>query len=107
MLTAISLKGALMEGHGATVDTLCYLLMLLSKHPGHLANMRKEHDTTFSPCLSTIKQMLLATSSKLQDLPYTEAVLRETLRLFPVGMPLRKAASGATIRRGPGTSCWR
>ena len=98
MLTATSLKGALMGGHGTTVDTLCYLFMLLSEHPRHLADMRKEHDSIFSPCLSTTKQMLLAAPSKLQDLPYTEAVLRETLRLFPVGMPLREATPGETIR---------
>lgn len=84
-------------GHGTTVDTLCYVLMFLSKHLDHLAKMREEHDNTFSPSIATTKEILLSNPSKLQDLPYTEAILRETLRLFPVGMPLREAEPGSTI----------
>lgn len=71
--------------------------MFLPAHPDHLIKMREEHDTIFSPSLATTKEMLLSDPSKLQDLPYTEAILRETLRLFPVGMPLREAEPESTI----------
>ena len=73
------------------------MLMLLTKDPKMMAKMRQEHDEVFSPDHETTKQMLLANPEKLQEIPYTNAIIRETLRLFPVGIPLRSAEEGSTI----------
>lgn len=73
------------------------MLMLLSKHPEIMQQMRDEHDAVFGKDPEDTKATLLQTPEKLQDLPKTEAIIKETLRLFPVGFPLREADRGSTL----------
>lgn len=73
------------------------MTMFLSQYPKIMQKIREEHDAVFSLGHETTKQMLLGSPEKLQDLPYTNAVIRETLRLFRVGIPLREPGSGATL----------
>lgn len=92
-----NIKGLLLGGHGTTTDTLCFIYMLLSQHPDAVQRLQEEHDRIFSPNMDTTMQMMEDSPHKLQELEYTAAVIKETLRLFPVGFGLREAYQGATV----------
>ncbi|KAG9231339.1 cytochrome P450 [Amylocarpus encephaloides] len=96
-MVTTNLKGLLVGGHSTTNDTLCYALMLLSKSPSAITKLRAEHDLVFSPSPSETLSILSDNPSKLDELEYTTAVIRETLRLFPIGFTVRQAPAGAKL----------
>lgn len=72
--------------------------MLLSRNPDVVEKMRQEHIAEFGSDSKTAIDVLLESPEKLQNLPYTDAVIRESLRLFPVGFGVREAAApGQTL----------
>lgn len=96
-LLVTNLKGLLVGGAGTTTDTLCFASMLLSKNPKCLAKLRAEHDRIFAPSHGQTVAILTESPHKLAELEYTQAVISETLRLFPVGGSLREGRPGATL----------
>jgi cytochrome P450 len=78
-------------GHGTTTDTLCFIYILLSIHPEAMHRLREEHDRIFDPDVNITVAILRQTPQKTSELEYTTAVIKETLRLFPVGFSIRKA----------------
>jgi cytochrome P450 len=105
-----SIKGLLVGGHGTTTDTLCvstnfhifnefankfqYIFMLLSKSPDVVEKLREEHARVFHSDFGETLNILRESPQKLNDLEYTNAVIQETLRLFPVGFGVREAEEG-------------
>ncbi|KAH8195130.1 hypothetical protein TruAng_010713 [Truncatella angustata] len=96
-LLVTQVKGLLLGGQGTTVDTLCFVYMLLSKNHEVLRKLRHEHDSVFGRNTGEALEILEDNPSRLNDLEYTSAVIKETLRLFPVGFGVRKAPPGATV----------
>ncbi|KAH7129285.1 cytochrome P450 [Dactylonectria macrodidyma] len=92
-----NVKAMLLGGHGTTTDTLCYIYLLLSKSPEVVDKLIQEHQTVFGLEFDATVEMLQNAPELLQELPYTEAVIKETLRLFPVGFGVREAAHGAIL----------
>lgn len=82
--------------HVASTDhiSLKHLHMLLSKSPGVAQKMREEHDRVFGKDLETTLETLKESPMKLNELEYTTAVLKEALRLFPVGFGVKEAPAG-------------
>lgn len=62
-------------GHETTSNTLSWALYLLSQHPEIEAKLHEEVDTVLGGRLPTL--------TDLRDLPYTNRVIKETLRLYP------------------------
>ncbi|KAK4450502.1 cytochrome P450 [Podospora aff. communis PSN243] len=97
-LVTPNLKGLLAGGQSTTSDALCHTHLLLSLHPAILTRLRKEHSSLFPPSLaetvSTITMNPALTSAS--SLPYTTAILQETLRLFPAGFTSREAPPDVT-----------
>ena len=90
-----SLKALLLGGHGTTTDTFIFAIMFLSIYPDIMNKLREEHDAHFSPDIyATIKE-LVTSPSKTNELSYTSAVIKETLRFYPVGFTIRKPPGGA------------
>ena len=81
--TMSQIKLFLFSGHDTTSSTVCYIFYILSTHPAILALVRAEHASVLSP--DPLKTASLITSSPflLNKLPYTLAVIKETLRLYP------------------------
>ena len=96
-LAVTNIKALLLGGHGTTTDTLCYTYLLLSTHPPVLAQLRAEHDAVFSRDRARTLAQLHAAPHTLNNLAYTTAVIKETLRLFPIGFSLRAADPGVTV----------
>ncbi|EWZ47094.1 hypothetical protein FOCG_11137 [Fusarium oxysporum f. sp. radicis-lycopersici 26381] len=89
-----NLKTMLLGGHSTSMSTLCFLFMLLSKAPDVVEKMHREHIEQLgaSPTVT-----LLDNPSMLRRLPYTEAVIKESPRLYPLGSDLKQAPPGTTI----------
>lgn len=75
-------------GFETTALTLTYCIYLLSKHPEHLAKLQQEVDE--------LKEHIIY--DDLQCLPYTAAVVSESLRLYPpVTTVVRRAAQNVKV----------
>ncbi|KAI0414002.1 cytochrome P450 monooxygenase [Xylaria grammica] len=85
------LRMFLYAGHDTTSSTLLYCILLLSEHPNVLSKLRAEHDEVFGKGLSTedYVQAIENDPSIMNQIPYTLAVVKEVLRLFPPAGSLR------------------
>ena len=92
-------------GHDSTSSTICYALHLLSQNSEALSRIRSEHDQILGADVSRASAMLEAYPKLLNDLPYTTAVVKEVLRLFPPAASSRQGKSGTWINDDLGTAC--
>ncbi|KAI1363664.1 cytochrome P450 monooxygenase [Xylaria arbuscula] len=85
------LRMFLYAGHDTTSSTLLYCILLLSEHPEVLSKLRAEHDKVFGKGLSTEDYVRVIENdpSIMNRIPYTLAVIKEVLRLFPPAGSLR------------------
>ncbi|KAI0391309.1 cytochrome P450 [Xylariaceae sp. FL0594] len=85
------LRMFLYAGHDTTSSTLLYCFLMLSKHPKVLANLRKEHAEVFGANLlvEDYVQIIRKNPPLLNQIPYTLAVIKEVLRIFPPAGSLR------------------
>lgn len=81
---ASQMKLFLFAGHDTTATTICYVYHLLSCNPSALKLVRAEHDMVFGKDTTRIISIITSKPHLLNQLPYTLAVIKETLRLFPV-----------------------
>ncbi|OGM46403.1 hypothetical protein ABOM_004743 [Aspergillus bombycis] len=72
---------------------LSYCLMLLHQYPGIAQRVRAEHNHIFSPDRDITLQLLKTNPERLNQLVFTFAVIKETLRLFTMGVILRQPNS--------------
>ncbi|KAI8279519.1 putative sterigmatocystin biosynthesis P450 monooxygenase stcS [Colletotrichum sp. SAR11_240] len=90
-LLVVNLKTLLLGGHGTTTDAFTYTVMLLGLHPEAMRRMREEHDAVFPAGLQESAEMLRTNPAKTNELEYTTAVIKETMRFYPVGFSTRIA----------------
>ncbi|KAH0432658.1 hypothetical protein CcaCcLH18_06234 [Colletotrichum camelliae] len=90
-LLVVNLKTLLLGGHGTTTDAFTYTVMLLGLHPEAMRRMREEHDAVFPAGLHESAAMLRTNPAKTNELEYTTAVIKETMRFYPVGFSTRIA----------------
>nr|AAC49203.1 putative p450 monooxygenase [Aspergillus nidulans] len=94
---APQLRVFLFAGRDTTSSTLLYAFYLLSRHPEALAKVRLEHDQVFGPYHQQVHEKIHQDAKLLNQLPYTTAVLKETLRLFPPSASMREGGPGVEI----------
>lgn len=93
------LRMFLYSGHDTTSSTLLYCFYLLSTHPSILSKVREEHDTVFGTDFSieNIRQVITKDAHHLNQIPYTSAVLKEVLRIYPPAGSMREGRRDFTI----------
>lgn len=93
-----NLRIFLFAGHDTTSSTLCFAYYYLHRHPGYLIKLRKEHDGVFGPDPTLASSRIASEPALLNKLPYTMAVLKETLRLEPPAASVRQSSRGFLLR---------
>ena len=88
------IKMFIFAGHDTTSATICYAYHLLTRTPEALAKIRAEHDAVFGKNSEETAQKICDDPLLLNQLPYTVAVIKETLRLYPPASTVRKGMPG-------------
>lgn len=88
------IKLFIFAGHDTTSSTLDYIFYLLSKSPSALQRLRAEHRKVFALDFKETASMIIDNPHLLNQLPYTVAVIKETLRLFPPASSPREGELG-------------
>ncbi|MCJ1437271.1 hypothetical protein MMC27_006657 [Xylographa pallens] len=101
-LAISQVKLFLFSGHDTTSSSLCYILYLLSTHPDSLSRLRTEHDEIFGSDPSQAAALITRDPYLLNRLPYTVAVIKESLRLFPAASTTRSGEPGFSIADSEG-----
>lgn len=91
------IKLFLFAGHDTTASTICWTHHLLSQHPRALSLIRTEHNHLFGPDLTRTATLIATSPHLLNQLPYTLAVIKETLRLYPAASSTRAGEPGFCI----------
>ncbi|KAI9669008.1 MAG: hypothetical protein M1817_005165 [Caeruleum heppii] len=86
----------LFVGHDTTSSTICYIYHLLSSSPQCLARLRAEHDEVLGD-LSATACLIEDQPHLLNQLPYTVAVIKEAMRLFPPASSVRQGVDGIDV----------
>lgn len=88
------IKLFLFSGHDTTSSAICFHLYLISKHASTLARLRAEHDSVFTTDTSRTASLISSSPHLLNQLPFTTAVIKESLRLFPTVTISREGEPG-------------
>ncbi|KAF1975704.1 cytochrome P450 [Bimuria novae-zelandiae CBS 107.79] len=88
-MAATQVRTILLAGSGTTTGTLSFAYALLSLHPEVLQKLRLEHDNVFCPGTEETYALLQQDLNRLNGLEYTTNVIKEVLRLYPIGNSAR------------------
>ncbi|ORY60820.1 vera protein [Pseudomassariella vexata] len=97
------LKILIFAGYETTAAAVCWMFKLLQDHPDSMAKLRSEHDAIFGPDPDDAAGILTQSPQLLNSLHYTTAVIKETLRLYPLAGSLREGEAGFCMT-APGSS---
>ncbi|KAI9728143.1 MAG: hypothetical protein M1828_004604 [Chrysothrix sp. TS-e1954] len=95
--TIDQMKTFIFAGHDTTSSTICYVFHMLRKHPQALDKVRAEHDAIFGADPDMAAAVIRADPHLLNKLEYSNAVIREVLRLFPPASSVRNGEPGLDI----------
>ena len=95
----------LFAGHDTSSSTLCYCYHLLSLHPQIRSRLVEEHNKVLGPALDQGASQIAENPHLLNQLPYTVAVIKETLRLYPPASSPQNGEPGFTLTGPDGRQC--
>ncbi|OTB10889.1 hypothetical protein K445DRAFT_69294 [Daldinia sp. EC12] len=90
-------------GYDSTASTMVTCCYLIWKHPEVLAKLRAEHDEVFGRNIAACPDIINENPSILNSLPYTLAVIKEALRLFPPANGIRMGCKDLVLKGRDGT----
>lgn len=91
------LKIFIFAGHDTTASTLSFAYSRLFRDPAALAKIRAEYDEVLGPDPSQTLARLTENPNLLNQMPYSAAVIKETLRLYPPAATARSGPPGAFL----------
>lgn len=98
------IKVFLFSGHDTTSSSMCYVFHNLSEHPSELRRLRAEHDAIFTTDIAAAPSLISKDPHLINKLPFTLAVIKETLRLFPAASSTRAGETGYSVVSEDGKS---
>ncbi|KAG8158002.1 hypothetical protein KVR01_012274 [Diaporthe batatas] len=98
-----SVKAIIFAGYDATGATLCWIFYLLHRYPRVQAKLKQELDAVFPDSPEGTAAAIKADHFIIGNLPYTSAVIKETLRLFPPASGLRAGGQQTETLTDPRT----
>ncbi|TVY80769.1 Cytochrome P450 monooxygenase aflN [Lachnellula suecica] len=87
----------LFAGHDTTSSSICHIFYLLSKNQQTLRKMRDEHNSVLGPNPALAGSIISDNPHILNQLVYTNGVIKETMRLFPAASSVRQGREGVDI----------
>lgn len=95
-----NLKIMMFAGHDTTAITICMMFKCLQDNPCCLEELRAEHDAVLGPDTDADKtaEVIKASPHLIHSLPYTLAVIKETLRLYPIASTVRQGTQDCFLR---------
>ncbi|KAK7975636.1 succinate fumarate mitochondrial transporter protein [Apiospora arundinis] len=85
-------------GYDSTASTMAYCCYTVWKHPDVLSKMRAEHDQVLGVNVESAMDTISENPALLNSLPYTTAVIKETMRLFPAANGIRHGHRDLVLR---------
>lgn len=85
-----NLKLFLFAGHDTTSSTICWMFKLLQDNPDCLSKLRAELDNVLGDDPSQAASLLRDSPQLLNSLSYTNGVVKETLRFYPLASTVRQ-----------------
>ncbi|KAH9894499.1 cytochrome P450 [Xylariomycetidae sp. FL2044] len=76
-------KTLIFAGHDSSSSTIAYAFYLLAQNPDAYEKLRAEHDEVLGTDIAESANQLKSDPKILNRLPYTLAVIKETLRMLP------------------------
>lgn len=95
-------KQFIFAGHDTTAVNMSFAYHFLNKCPDALTRLRDEHNRIFGPDPRRAPEILRQSPHLLSSLPFTTAVVKETLRLCPVAASIREGHPGYSLRSNDG-----
>ncbi|KAI1169781.1 cytochrome P450 [Nemania sp. FL0916] len=90
-------------GYDSTSSTMISLCYLIWKHPAVLAKLRAEHDGVFGLNVEACPGKIVENPSILNSLTYTNAVIKEAMRLLPAAAGVRQGCKDLVLKGNDGT----
>ena len=95
----------LFTGHDTSSSTLCYCYHLLWLNPQARNKMIEEHNRVLGSNVEQAAPLITENPHLLNQLPYTFAVIKETLRLYPPASSTRNGEPGFQVTAPDGRRC--
>ena len=92
------LRTFVFAGHDTTGGTICYAFHMLSTYPSARRLLIAEHNRVLGPEFQEAASRITEYPHLLNQLPYTLAVVKETLRLYPPASSTRSGEPGHFIQ---------
>lgn len=100
--TMSQIKLFLFSGHDTTSSTACYIFYVLATHPAILARLRAEHVSILGPDATETASIITSDPFLLNKVPYTLAVIKETLRMYPAVSSIRAGEPNFSVSEDSG-----
>jgi cytochrome P450 len=85
-------------GYDSTAATMVYCCYTIWNNPDVLSKIRAEHDKVFGPNIAAAMDNVAEKPAILNSLPYTNAVIKETMRLFPAANGIRQGSRDLVLK---------
>ncbi|KAI8263921.1 hypothetical protein K4K58_012666 [Colletotrichum sp. SAR11_239] len=89
-------------GYDSSAATIVYCFHNIYSRPDVLARVRAEHDEVFGADVASAPAKIVENPSLLNSLPYTNACIKESLRLFPPAGGIRQGSADLVLKDAEG-----
>ncbi|KAL0939511.1 cytochrome p450 [Colletotrichum truncatum] len=89
-------------GYDSSAATIVYCFHNIYSRPEILAKIRAEHDEVFGVDVASTPSKIVENPSLLNSLPYTNACIKESLRLFPPAGGIRQGSPDLVLKDAQG-----